>query len=130
MSFHFPSELRYTQDHLWIRVNESIVWVGITDLAQSYFGAVVVVDLPLQWVAVTPGLPFACLESEKTVVDIIAPVTGHILNVNTALKTDPSLINKDPYGAGWMCIIESDEKADRASFLDALAYRRFIDYGG
>ena len=120
-----PDDLRYSSDHEWIRSDGSRVRVGITDYAQDALGDVVYVDLPEVGTTVTAGDSIAEVESTKSVSDIYAPVSGTIAEVNADLSDTPERLNEDPYGEGWLFVIESSEDAD--SLLDAAAYRALID---
>ena len=95
-----PTELRYSTDHEWVRVEESLVRIGITDFAQDALGDVVYVELPEVGAQVAQNASFAEVESTKSVSDIFAPVSGEIAEVNDALEDQPELVNEDPYGDG------------------------------
>jgi len=98
-----PPELRYSQDHLWVRdEDDGEVMVGITDYAQDQLGKVVYVDLPEEGEEVTAGDEMGAIESAKSVSDLICPVSGEVLEVNDALADSPTIINDDPYGDGWL----------------------------
>ncbi|EQD72086.1 Glycine cleavage H-protein, subgroup, partial [mine drainage metagenome] len=101
-----PEELRYTKTHEWVRIEGDQATIGITDHAQGELTDIVYVDLPAVGTPVKAGASALVLESVKTVADIYAPGGGRISAVNTALKTDPGLINKDPYGQGWILRIQ------------------------
>ena len=98
----FPQELRYTEEHEWVRTEGSRARVGITDFAQDALGDVVYVDLPEVGSAVTAGETCGEVESTKSVSDLYAPVTGEVVEINDDVVSDPALINSDPYGAGWL----------------------------
>ncbi len=118
-----PSELRYSSDHEWASVSETVVRVGITDYAQDALGDVVFVDLPKVGATVTVGGTLGEVESTKSVSEIYAPVAGTVLSVNDALVASPELVNSDPYGAGWLCEISTADRSDYDTLLDAEAYR-------
>lgn len=99
---NYPSELKYTKSHEWVRLEGDVAVVGITDFAQDALGDVVFVDLPQVGKAVEAGSAVAVVESVKTASDIYAPVAGEILEVNSALSDKPELINQAPYGEGWL----------------------------
>ncbi len=120
-----PEDLRYSSDHEWIRTDGQRVRVGITDYAQDALGDVVFVDLPDVGATVSAGESVAEVESTKSVSDIYAPVSGTIVEVNAELADSPERLNEDPYGEGWLFIIEASAEAD--SLLDAAAYRALID---
>ncbi len=120
-----PDDLRYSSDHEWIRTDGQRVRVGITDYAQDALGDVVYVELPDVGATVSAGESVAEVESTKSVSDIYAPVSGTVVEVNTDLADSPERLNEDPYGEGWLFIIEASAEAD--SLLDAAAYRALID---
>jgi glycine cleavage system H protein len=117
-----PPELKYTEEHEWARVDGSRVTVGITDYAQDALGDVVYVDLPASGTKVEAGQPFGEVESTKSVSDLYAPVSGTIVERNDALESAPELVNGDPYGDGWMVVIEMDDPPTAEGLLDATAY--------
>lgn len=119
-----PDDLRYSADHEWIRAEGNRQRVGITDYAQDALGDVVFVQLPEVGAEVTTGDSISEVESTKSVSDIYAPVTGTIVEVNEALEATPELLNSDPYGDGWIFVIES---GDAGGLLDAAAYRALIE---
>jgi glycine cleavage system H protein len=104
-----PSELRYTEEHEWARADGARVTVGITAYAQDALGDVVYVDLPATGTRVEQGQPFGEVESTKSVSDLYAPMSGTIAERNEALESQPELVNSDPYGEGWMVVIEADD---------------------
>jgi len=121
-----PDDLRYTADHEWIRPEGGRIRVGITDYAQDALGDVVFVQLPDIGTAVAAGASFSEVESTKSVSDVYAPLTGTVVEVNTELADAPQRLNDDPYGEGWICVIELDEPASVEGLLDADAYRKLI----
>ena len=125
-----PDDRRYTSDHEWARAEDGKVRVGITDYAQDALGDVVYVALPAPGVEVEAGGPLGEVESTKSVSDIYAPVTGTVVEVNTALADVPGRVNDDPYGDGWLCVIEPRTDSEQGSPLDSLlapdAYGRLI----
>ncbi len=124
---HVPDDLRYTADHEWARVEGNRVRIGITDYAQDALGDIVFVQLPEPGTAVTAGGSFSEVESTKSVSDVYAPVSGTIVDVNAELADAPQRLNDDPYGEGWLCVIEPDDPAGVAELLDAAAYRKLIE---
>ncbi len=118
-----PEDLRYSRDHEWAKESQGTVRVGITDYAQDALGDVVYVDLPKVGAAVDVGGSLGEVESTKSVSEIYAPVSGTVVSVNEDLTRSPELINSDPYGAGWICEIETAAAGDLAALLDAAAYR-------
>jgi glycine cleavage system H protein len=123
-----PEDLRYTEEHEWARADGARVTVGITDYAQDALGDVVYVDLPASGTKVEAGQPFGEVESTKSVSDLYAPVSGTIVERNEALETSPELVNSDPYGDGWMVIIEADDAASVEGLLDAGAYAKLVEH--
>ncbi len=122
-----PSELRYSADHEWVRVQDGRARTGITDYAQDALGDVVFVDLPEVGTTVERGVNCSEVESTKSVSEIYAPVSGTIVEVNTELADNPQRLNEDPYGDGWMFVIEPSDDAQLAELLDAEGYRALIE---
>ena len=118
-----PDELRYTEDHEWVRDDGEVVLVGITAFAQDELGDVVYVDLPAAGAEVDRGQAFGEVESTKSVSDLFAPVSGTIRERNEVLEDRPELVNEDPYGEGWMVAIEPRDRGELDGLLDADAYR-------
>ena len=121
-----PDELRYTQDHEWARLEGNRLTMGITDYAQDALGDVVFVQLPELGTTVEAGSSFSEVESTKSVSDIYAPVGGTVVDVNNELTDSPQRLNEDPYGEGWICVIEVADPASVSTLLDAEAYRKLI----
>lgn len=117
-----PSDLRYSNDHEWARRDGDRVRVGITDYAQDALGDVVFVDVPKVGTSVAVGGVLGEVESTKSVSEIYAPVGGTVTAVNEALGTAPELVNRDPYGEGWICEIATESSGDYDALLDAAAY--------
>ena len=124
------TELRYSTDHEWVLVEESLVRIGITDFAQDALGDVVYVELPEVGAQVAQNASFAEVESTKSVSDIFAPVSGEIAEVNDALEDQPELVNEDPYGDGWICIIQVNSLDELDALMDADGYRSFVSEDG
>jgi glycine cleavage system H protein len=122
-----PSELRYSTDHEWARVEDGRVRVGITDYAQDALGDVVYVDVPEVGTKVTRGESCAEVESTKSVSEIYAPISGKIAEINGDLADNPQRLNEDPYGEGWMFVIEPSDDAQLGELLDAEGYRALIE---
>ncbi len=122
-----PDELRYTEEHEWARVEGRRLTVGITDYAQDALGDVVYIDLPANGTRVEQGQPFGEVESTKSVSDLYAPVSGTIVERNETLESQPELVNSDPYGQGWMVVIEADEDAATGALLSAADYDKLIE---
>lgn len=122
---NFPDDLRYSPDHLWVRVEGNLAIVGITDFAQDQLGRVVYVDLPSLGQAVTAGQEMGAVESAKSVSDLIAPVTGTVAEINEALADSPTPLNDDAYATGWLARIELSAPLP-GDLLDAAAYRKLV----
>ena len=122
----FPEDVRYTKEHEWLRLENGEGVVGITDFAQDSLGDVVFVELPAVGTVLTQGQAFGVVESNKTVSDLFAPVGGRVLGVNQALREEPELVNRDPYGAGWMIRIAVSNRDEVKALLDATAYATFV----
>jgi glycine cleavage system H protein len=122
-----PSDLRYSTDHEWARVEEGRVRVGITDYAQDALGDVVFVEVPEVGTKVERGVSFSEVESTKSVSEIYAPVSGTIDEANAELADSPEKLNDDPYGEGWICIIEPTDPTQLDELLDAEGYRALIE---
>ncbi len=122
-----PDDRRYTQDHEWARLEDGRVRIGITDYAQDALGDVVFVQLPERGARVEAGATFSEVESTKSVSDIYAPVAGTVVEVNTELTDAPQRVNEDPYGEGWICVIEPSDTSQLDELLDAAAYRKLIE---
>jgi glycine cleavage system H protein len=121
-----PEDLRYTREHEWIREEEgNRLRVGITDFAQDALGDVVYVDVPDVGAEITAGEPFGEVESTKSVSDVFAPVTGTVVETNAVLVDTPNLVNEDPYGDGWMILVEPSDPSEIEGLMDARAYRDF-----
>jgi glycine cleavage system H protein len=123
----FPDQLRYTKEHEWVAVDGARSRVGITDFAQDALGDVVFVQLPEVGANVSAMSSIAEVESTKSVSDIYAPVSGTIAEVNAGLESTPEQLNQDPYGDGWMFVIEMSDASQVDSLLDAAAYRRLVE---
>ena len=121
-----PEDLKYTKEHEWIRVEDDGVLIGITDFAQNALTEVVWVELPEIGVSVGAMESFASVESVKSVSEIYAPIAGSVIEVYEDLEDSPEIINEDPYGSGWICKMEVENKADLDALLDANAYAALI----
>lgn len=115
-----PDELSYSSDHEWVRRDGDNVRVGITDFAQDALGDIVYVDMQAVGSQLVADETMGEIESTKSVTDLFAPVSGEVVEVNTALEDEPQLVNEDPYGAGWICVIEPSDPAQFDAQLDAL----------
>jgi glycine cleavage system H protein len=122
-----PEDLHYTADHEWARLEGGQVRIGITDYAQDALGDVVFVQLPEPGLAVQAGESFAEVESTKSVSDIYAPVSGSVVEINAELGDAPQKLNEDPYGEGWLCVIQPADPEAVSSLLDAVGYQKLIE---
>ena len=122
-----PDSLLFSSDHEWVQQVEGGVRVGITDYAQDALGDVVYVQVPEIGTKVAVGDTFSEVESTKSVSDIYAPVSGVVVAVNDALSNDPSVVNSDPYGDGWLCVIEPSAAEELDQLLDAAGYRTLTE---
>ena len=122
-----PEDLRYSSDHEWVKVEDGKARIGITDYAQDALGDVVFVDLPEVGTTAAAGGSISEVESTKSVSDIYAPVSGTISDVNAELADAPERLNEDPYGEGWICVIEMQDAAELDGLLDAAAYRALVE---
>lgn len=122
----FPSNVRYTKDHEWIRLEGDVATVGITDFAQGELGDIVFVDIPTEGETLAAEEVFGSVEAVKTVSDLYLPVAGEVLEVNAAIDGQPDLVNSDPYGAGWMVRVKVASIADVEALMDADAYRALV----
>jgi glycine cleavage system H protein len=124
---NFPSDLRYTKDHEWIKlVDGNTALIGITDFAQRELGDIVFVDINTVGKSLNAEEIFGTIEAVKTVSDLFLPVAGTILEVNSDLNNNPELVNEDPYGAGWMVKIEVSDTEAVSALLDASAYEQLV----
>jgi glycine cleavage system H protein len=127
----YPEELTYTSEHEWVQVEpEGRVRVGITDFAQDALGDVVYVDLPEVGTEVRGGEPLGEVESTKSVSDVYSPVSGAVVERNETLADSPETVNQDPYGDGWMVVIEMRDPDELKSLMDAAGYRRMVEEAG
>lgn len=122
-----PDDLHYTSDHEWARLEDGQIRIGITDYAQDALGDVVFVQLPGPGTAVVAGESFAEVESTKSVSDVYAPLSGTVVEVNADLSDSPQRLNEDPYGEGWICVIQPEDSSAVSSLLDAEAYKKLIE---
>jgi glycine cleavage system H protein len=123
---NIPADLKYTKDHEWIKIEDNVATVGITDFAQSELGDIVYVDVDTLDETVEEGEVFGSVEAVKTVSDLFMPLTGEIIEFNEGLEDDPELVNSDPYEKGWMIKIEISDNSQIADLLDATAYQELI----
>ncbi|MCU0390864.1 MAG: glycine cleavage system protein GcvH [Thermoflexibacter sp.] len=122
---NIPSELFYTSDHEWIRIENNVAYVGITDFAQGELGDIVYVEITTEGEDVNAGEIFGTVEAVKTTSDLFMPISGKVIEVNTQLNNTPELVNKDPYGEGWIIKITLTDE-DKSGLLDSIAYKALI----
>ena len=127
MIMNFPTNVKYTKEHEWIRLEGDVAYVGITYYAQEQLGDIVFVDIPTEGETLAADEVFGTIEVVKTISDLFLPVTGEILEQNEALADQPELVNQDPYGEGWLIKIKPTADADFDSLLDAEAYKALIN---
>jgi len=123
----YPEHLRYSSEHEWVAVDGTRARIGITDYAQDALGDVVFVSLPAVGATVVAHASCAEVESTKSVSEIYAPVSGEVVEVNTALETAPEQVNGDPYGSGWIFVVEMRDPAEVEALMDASAYRTLVE---
>lgn len=121
-----PSDLKYTQDHEWARLQGNLVQVGVTSHAQEQLGDVVYVELPKVGTTVTAGKQFGVIESTKAVSELYAPISGKVVRVNEELTNSPHTINSDPYSAGWIIEVEPSDPGQLGGLMDASAYANLL----
>jgi glycine cleavage system H protein len=124
---NIPTDLRYSREHEWVRVDGPTARIGITDFAQESLGDVVFVQLPEDGLEIVAGASASEIESTKSVSDVYVPVSGTVSAVNSALAETPELVNSDPYGEGWILEVTLTDPSEVDGLLDADAYRAFIE---
>ncbi len=123
---NIPSNLKYSKDHEWVRLEGDIAYIGITDFAQSELGEIVIVDITTEGETLAREAVFGSIEAVKTVSDLFMPVGGEVLEVNPKLEDNPELVNSDPYGEGWMIKVKMTNPSEVGNLLDAEAYKALI----
>jgi len=121
-----PENVKYTNDHEWVRVDGNIGTIGVTDYAQGELGDVVFVDIDPDIKEISKGNSFGTIEAVKTVSDLLAPFSGRVIELNKKLTDSPEVVNSDPYGEGWMIKAELSNPADLDDLLDMKAYKSLI----
>ena len=124
---NFPTNIKYTSEHEWIRLEGDEAYVGISDYAQDQLGDIVFVDIPTEGETLAKGDTFGTIEVVKTVSDLFMPVGGEVIENNPNLEDQPELVNKDPYGEGWLIRIKPTDVTDMDDLLDAAAYKQLIN---
>ncbi len=123
---NIPSNLKYSKDHEWVRVEGDMAYIGITDFAQSELGEIVIVDITTEGETLAREAVFGSIEAVKTVSDLFMPVGGEVSEVNPKLEDNPELVNSDPYGEGWMIKVKMTNPSEAGNLLDAEAYKALI----
>jgi glycine cleavage system H protein len=123
----YPEDLKYTREHEWARVDRGRATMGITDYAQDALGDIVYIDLPAVGATVAAGEPLGEVESTKSVSELFSPVSGTVTERNDELDKHPEIINTDPYGQGWLLVIELSDPADADQLLDAADYSKLVE---
>ena len=123
---NFPEQLKYTQEHEWIRLDGDVAIVGITDFAQSELGDIVFVEVETVGKNIAKDAVFGTVEAVKTVSDLFLPVAGEVIEFHTALNNSPELINSDPYGEGWIVKLKPSNVGDLSELMDVATYKSFV----
>lgn len=123
---NIPSDLKYTKDHEWVKVEGDIATVGITDFAQGELGDIVYVEVETVDETLEAEEIFGTVEAVKTVSDLFLPVSGEIIEFNESLEDEPEKVNSDPYGEGWMVKIKMSDASQLEGLLDAVAYKELV----
>jgi glycine cleavage system H protein len=121
-----PQNLKYTKEHEWVKIDDDILMVGITDHAQSELGDIIFIEFPDLNQVISKDEPFGTIEAVKTVADLFAPVSGKIIEINQDLEDNPELVNSDPYGEGWIVKITDFDKSQLDALLDLNNYKEII----
>ena len=124
---NIPDELLYTKEHEWVRIEGDTAVLGITDYAQGELGDIVYVELPERGTEVKQMEPFGTIEAVKAVSELFSPVTGTVSDVNSKIEEDAGVINRDPYGDGWMMKVKMSDPAEKAKLLSAADYNKVIE---
>ena len=123
---NITSNLKYSKDHEWVRVEGDTAYIGITDFAQSELGEIVIVDITTEGETLAREAVFGSIEAVKTVSDLFMPLGGEVSEVNPKLEDNPELVNSDPYGEGWMIKVKMTDPSEAGNLLDAEAYKALI----
>lgn len=124
----YPKELKYTKEHQWVEINGDTATIGITDYAQSELGEVVFIELPSVGTQISKDSVLCVAESTKAASDVYVPISGEIIEVNEELEDNPSLVNKEPYKAGWIVKISNFDKAEFDSLMSNVEYQSYISH--
>ncbi len=126
MAHNIPTELNYTKEHEWVKIEGDVAVIGITDFAQNALGDIVFVELPHNGVELAPNATFGVVESIKSVSDLFVPMSGEVIEVNSELETNPEAINQDPYGS-WLIKVKMHNSAQTTDLLSAEQYLNFVE---
>ena len=124
---NLPNDLRYTKEHEWVRIDDNILTVGITDHAQSELGDIIFIEFPELNQMISKDEPFGTIEAVKTVADLFGPVSGKVIEINEALEDNPDLVNSDCYGQGWIVKITCTDDSQLDDLLDSEKYKEMIN---
>ena len=124
---NLPNDLRYTKEHEWVRIDDNILTVGITDHAQSELGDIIFIEFPELNQMISKDEPFGTIEAVKTVADLFGPVSGKVIEINEALEVSPDLVNSDCYGQGWIVKITCTDDSQLDDLLDSEKYKEMIN---
>ena len=124
---NLPSDIKYTKEHEWTKIEGNIATVGVTDFAQSELGDIAWIEMPEIGAETKKGDPFGTIEAVKTVEDLFAPLTGKIVEINDGILDSPEWVNDDPYGKGWIAKIEFSDEAELADLLSAEQYSGLVE---
>ena len=122
----YPEDMRYTREHEWVRMEDALAVIGVTEHAQDQLGDIVFVDLPDEGATVAQFAKFGEIESVKAVSDLFAPLSGDVVEVNTRLDDEPELVNDSPHGEGWMLKMRPSQPSELEALLTAAAYERYL----
>ena len=123
---NIPSNLQYTKDHEWAKIENGVATIGITDFAQGELGDIVFVELPEVGKSFNAGDTFGTIETVKTVTDLFSPISGKIVAINEGLDNDPGKVNSDPYGDGWLVKIRLSDPDEKDGLMSSIAYEKII----
>ena len=123
---NIPEDLKYTKDHEWVKIENDIATIGITDFAQSELGDIVFIEVDGLDEDLNPGEVFGTVEAVKTVSDLFMPITGNVFEMNEALEDSPEMVNQDPYGAGWLIKVKLTDDTNASELISAKEYKELI----
>ena len=126
----FPKNLKYNTEHIWVKVNRDNALIGVTDYAQDQLGDIIYVDLPEAGYELEQNESFGTIESAKSVSELYAPVSGHVIRVNESLKDEPELVNEEPYDSGWLLEVKLTNENDLNDLMDEHNYEEYLKNNG